>query len=62
MQSNLFSNLFSSRTTDIQSDTRAAKSKPIELSLAELQHVAGGLAPKGTWSPDATTDAPKGTW
>ena len=42
-----------------------AHAAPIELDLATLQHVAGGLLPRGTWGSAAMveeTDLPRATW
>ena len=40
---------------------------PVELDLATLAKVSGGVSPKGTWATTATAEvvspvSPKGTW
>jgi hypothetical protein len=47
-------------------ESSASEMPAIVLDAEALQHVAGGLSPKGTWGADCvtvdTTDSPKGTW
>lgn len=63
MQKNLFSVLFATRPTEARAGAPVAKSAPIQLPLAELDQIAGGLAPNSTWGPAAvTTQAPNSTW
>jgi hypothetical protein len=62
MQTSLLTVLSFSRASESAANAPAPNSAPIELSLSDLQHVAGGMAPNGTWSPTATADAPNGTW
>ena len=49
-----------------KSATPSKKTPLIVLDGGTLEHVAGGLSPKGTWGADTTsldtTDSPKGTW
>lgn len=55
----------------IKSSLSSVKSSPVALPVSKstlltldesmLRQVAGGLAPRGTWSPDVI-EAPRGTW
>ena len=57
--------LFAARTSEVAIVSQSYKSEPIELDAALLAHVSGGLAPRGTWGPEAVVaegDAPRGTW
>lgn len=62
MQSNVLVTLFVNRAATGQADCKLNKSAPIELASSMLTHVAGGLAPKGTWAAQTALLAPKGTW
>ena len=68
MQKTLFSNLFARRhaqNSDAQPEVRVA---PIELDVADLEKVAGGIVtgPNGTWAANSistsTVEGPNGTW
>lgn len=63
MQTNFFS-FFAAQSADQTSvDTTQRLSAPVELELATLAHVGGGLkGPAGTWAADAVAAGPAGTW
>lgn len=63
MQTNIFS-FFAAQFADQTSvDTAQRLTAPVELDLATLEHVGGGvMGPAGTWSADAVAAGPAGTW
>lgn len=63
MQTNLFS-FFAAYCADRTSmDTTPCLAAPVELDLATLEHVGGGvMGPAGTWSAEAVAAGPAGTW
>lgn len=67
MRKNLLTVLSAIRINKGPVDAEPNKSAPIELDMSVLKHVAGGLAPRGTWGSEApadaaTVEAPRGTW
>ena len=47
---------------DAATEQTAWQSRPVPLTLAELELVCGGSSPKGGWAPDDATISPKGGW
>ena len=49
-------------TDPVTIETTRVETGPVELTPDELARVAGGFGPAGTWSSDAATQGPAGTW
>lgn len=60
MQTNFFSSFFAAKTA-VQGavDVQPSLCAPMELDLAALEHVAGGLGPNDNW---ATVAGPNDNW
>ncbi len=71
MQTPFFARLTALVRARRTSSTPAQLDAPVELATSELQHVGGGLAPRGGWqatadatlsTAESTTQAPRGGW
>jgi hypothetical protein len=66
MQTTFFSNLSLFAKTAVNTGAATTESRPVELDIAVLGEVGGGLGPNGTWVVAATStgsnEGPNGTW
>ena len=50
-------------TLDTKFDATTEQTRPVPLTLAELELVCGGSSPKGGWAaPEDASSSPKGGW
>ncbi len=61
MQTNSIFSLFARTSAEQPADLSPELAHPVELSANELEEVAGGLSPNGTWA-SLQASSPNGTW